>query len=385
MPPRKTVLLVLLWVGWSGLLSLQSAKASDGAHYLLLRARAHYNPALSPKQVEADPAHYEGYALEVQGKVMGWAGGGNNVTVLLLPTNDVNDPLSLNVPANEKTFFSELQDMGGAATIRVLLRVEALEAGSNIPKYRVLAAALEDDVEAALTDAKTQAEAQKLQKMWDKAQWLQAFRRSLPPDLRGSMPARGGEVRAPLAVEGDASVQTAVYTAAMPPELRPMFLPYFQYIASRNPSLSDRDVGLITYCLLTDSYQLQVDPRLTVSMIIAESDFDPKCTSNKGAMGLCQLMPDEVQRYGLTNGYDIAQNIWGGVMELRECLNRYQAYAAPDGSLSDEQIRLAMAAYNAGPGAVKKYAGVPPYKETQDYVRKVLRYFHQLCGTGSTP
>ena len=97
-------------------------------------------------------------------------------------------------------------------------------------------------------------------------------------------------------------------------------------------------------------------------------------------MGLGQLMPDEVKSLGLNNGYDIEQNLFGSVANLRTDLNSFASLSGPNGTLSIEQIRLAMATYNAGPNAVKKYNGVPPYRETQGYVKRVVKLYRQFCG-----
>jgi soluble lytic murein transglycosylase-like protein len=115
-----------------------------------------------------------------------------------------------------------------------------------------------------------------------------------------------------------------------------------------------------------------------VALIIAESDFRPGITSNKGAMGIAQLMPDETQELGLTNPYDPVQNIAGAVYLMRRRLDKYSGGASQQ-ELQMQHIILALASYNAGEGAVKKYKGVPPYRETQNYVKKIERIYRQLC------
>jgi soluble lytic murein transglycosylase-like protein len=109
-----------------------------------------------------------------------------------------------------------------------------------------------------------------------------------------------------------------------------------------------------------------VDSRLVAAVAKSESNFDPAAVSASGAIGVMQLMPATAQALGVTNPYDPAQNVRGGASYLRELLERFHG-----------DVRRAVAAYNAGPGAVERYGGVPPYAETQAYVARVLADYYR--------
>lgn len=104
-----------------------------------------------------------------------------------------------------------------------------------------------------------------------------------------------------------------------------------------------------------------IDPRLILSIISTESNFNVGAKSNKAAQGLMQLIPATAERFNVRNAYDATQNIKGGLKYIRWLLSYYRG-----------DVVLAVAAYNAGEGNVNRHKGIPPFRETQDYVRKVL-------------
>ena len=117
--------------------------------------------------------------------------------------------------------------------------------------------------------------------------------------------------------------------------------------------------------LISDaSRKYDVDSRLLKAMIKAESDFDPQAVSRKGAMGLMQIMPQNFKMLNLDDPFDPWQNIRAGAQYFKKMYERFNG-----------KLALSLAAYNAGPTAVDRYKSIPPYQETEEYVRRVLRYY----------
>jgi soluble lytic murein transglycosylase-like protein len=119
------------------------------------------------------------------------------------------------------------------------------------------------------------------------------------------------------------------------------------------------------------SHRYSVDADLVRAVIKAESDFNAGARSQKGAMGLMQLMPDTARLHQVADAYDPSENVEGGVRHLRMLLDRYQG-----------DLELSLAAYNAGSAAVEKHRGIPPYAETREYVRRVLSFYDSYRGGG---
>lgn len=117
-----------------------------------------------------------------------------------------------------------------------------------------------------------------------------------------------------------------------------------------------------------------VDPELVLAVVRAESAFRPDAVSPKGAQGLMQLMPKTARELGVADSFDPLQNLDGGTRYLKQLLARYNG-----------DVEKAVAAYNAGPGAVQRHKGVPPYRETLHYVKRVLREYQAAAAAKEPP
>jgi soluble lytic murein transglycosylase-like protein len=154
---------------------------------------------------------------------------------------------------------------------------------------------------------------------------------------------------------------------------------YRSAVKQFNPKLTDAQAHEIARSILGFSFRYKVDPRLVCAVILAESHFRPYATSRCGAQGLGQLMPGTAAGLGITNAYNPVENIYGSTRYIKSMLDRMSGFKHWN-ELTWNDLTLALAAYNAGPGAVKKHGGVPPYKETRNYVCKVTSIYKKLCG-----
>ena len=139
--------------------------------------------------------------------------------------------------------------------------------------------------------------------------------------------------------------------------------------ATAAPAAVHNDPAEFDSIIAEASQKYNVDESLIRAVIRQESGFNPQATSCCGAQGMMQLMPETAAELGVTNAYDARDNIMGGTKYLSRLLNQF-----------DGNMTKAIAAYNAGPGSVQQYGGVPPYAETQNYVDKVLGYYQENKG-----
>ncbi len=170
----------------------------------------------------------------------------------------------------------------------------------------------------------------------------------------------GGEIAVPVA--SLARIERAPDAAAVEPD--PLPVADVESLA-RQLGVDDgwrRDAGRFADLIAAAAKRHELDPWLLTAVAKIESDFDPFAVSHAGACGLLQLMPATAKRFGVRNVFDAAENVEGGARYLRWLLDRF-----------DGKRDLALAAYNAGEGAVDRHGGIPPYRETLRYVGQVLR------------
>ncbi len=339
------------------------------AQYLALRRASPPEMGLTLGAISLDPRAYRGKTMEIDGKLVGSCSAEDGLTRLMLQTD------------NAGTLSLTMSQMPGwirsGERLRVLVIITAsgdadtVELG--VPEMEVLAVASAWDLRAMEERERTSKAARVA---YEKA--VNAAKQRSGKRSSTSLASRSGGRGV-----AKASRNMPVPTNGLSATAQSVFPAYRDFIKSRNSRLTENQASDITWAVLRYSEALDTDPRLVIALIIAESDFDPNSTSRSGAMGLGQLMPGTAQdisaKTGLSNPYDPVQNIAGSVWLLRSHLDKYSGGKAMN-DLKWNHISLALAAYNAGPGAVKKYKGIPPYRETQNYVRKINSIYRQLCG-----
>ena len=165
--------------------------------------------------------------------------------------------------------------------------------------------------------------------------------------------------------------RTAISAPPIPPKqqaaasknLKPAIVVEKPKNSSASPS-SNKQEDLFNSIILEAAKRHQVEPALVKAIIMAESGYNPKAITPKGALGLMQLMPKTAKTLGVEDGFDPKHNINGGVRYFRQLLNQFGG-----------NVKLALAAYNAGSRKVRQYQGIPPFKSTQYYIERVIKYY----------
>ncbi len=197
--------------------------------------------------------------------------------------------------------------------------------------------------------------------------WIYANGRGVPRDEGAAyrlfvMAAEQGHRHAAELLEHVPRQTQAVLPACMFPDPPPIaaFVPYKGPSRALSPPGNARERAEIVQLVRTLAPRYSVDPQLALAVIAVESAFNPSAVSPRNAQGVMQLIPETAQRFGVKHAFDPAENVKGGLAYLRWLLAFFQG-----------NVPLVAAAYNAGERAVEKHRGIPPYAETQQYVRKI--------------
>lgn len=327
----KRLLLISLLAALCAWASAQSIKG-----YLALRKQYGIRQAV---EVPAIETLVGSRVMELQGMVKGTFQVGNRYALLVERTDGQNETVDADA-------IPDWLQGGNSIPTRLIIRASRSDA--NSPLHAILIAAAPEDQIAPIE----RAEQQKAREIAAKS--TKQFQQ------QGSLPFSRQHI--PTNWNLPSSEATPYYAA---------------FIKKENPRLTASKAMEIASGIVGFSLKYGVDARLIMAMVMTESDFNPHEVSSAGAMGLGQLMPANVQEMGVTDVYDTMQNLSATVRLVRGHLNDYDAKT---GGRTFESLVLALAAYNAGPGAVRKYHGVPPYRETQNYVKKVLKLYNEFCG-----
>lgn len=335
----------------------------EGHRFEALERQYQARSLISWREVHADPSRYQGMVLTLQGTLRGRVSSSQRT--LLIFQLEEGSTLQLTLEGGDLP-------AGVGATLRLLVRIEAGGAPS-------LLAATYDTGRGAPSSGPPEAKKEESPLPEEEA------RKALSPDLgerlaqairpkvaQSTKPSASPPPRSPSPSRGNAPLGGAFPS-------RDELAQVLQVVRSFNPRLPGDTARQIAASLLRWSQAFGLRWQFLAALVAAESNFNPNATSTKGAMGLGQLMPGTAAGLGVSDAYDIDQNLYGAARYIRAQLDRY-ADRPPH-----EQFALALAAYNAGPGAVARHGGIPPYEETVNYIRRVAQYYIRLCRETGVP
>jgi hypothetical protein len=345
---HTSVVATLLFVG---ALPAQSAPVRQADDYFKVRDRAKIVSTVTAEEVQTHPDQFVGKLVEVRGLINAIAGS-DSQTTLLIQTAEGGVPTMITLPPDKRTADWPFLDVG--IGIRALCQVVKI-GGSSSGSLEIVIPVKE--YEAGQVDAE-RVKLEASQKAALAARQKTAARQPKQLASRGA----AGFRQAPSGRISDAQL-VQVYGNAVR---------YF------NRRMGEGEAQKIASIIIDYSRRYGLDARLVMAVIAVESNFNQNAVSPVGAMGLGQLMPGTANDLGVGNAYDARANLEGST----RLLSRHIQNMTSDGRPTEEAVKLALACYNAGAGAVKKYKGIPPYRETQNYVAKITRLYRQMCGLG---
>jgi soluble lytic murein transglycosylase-like protein len=326
------------------------AANAQGEEYFKVRERAQVVTSFTSEQVQTQPDLFVGKLLEVRGTVSAIAGS-DSQTTLLIATPAGGSPTMVMLPPDKRLSDWPFLDVG----IGVRMLCQIVKIGGSSSGSLEVAVPVKEYEAGVVEQARAKADAAK------KAA-LAARQQQRKPTALASRGVSANAYRPGAA--------TYSYSDAQLVEIYGNAVRYF------NRRLAVGDAQKIAAIIINYSRKYGLDARLVMSVIAVESNFNQNAVSPVGAMGLGQLMPGTASDLGVSNAYDAKANLEGSTRLLSSHIRNMTA----DGRPTEEAIKLALACYNAGAGAVKKYKGIPPYRETQNYVKKITRLYRQMCG-----
>ena len=321
-------------LGLAGPALAGSRQADD---YFFVRDRGQIVAQFGEEDVRRQPESFEGKLLELKGAVIG------QIDTAIVVKNSAGTEMTVQLPVGKH--IKDYPQLGVNYTVRLLCRV-VREETAPIGALEMVIAAREN--EAAAVDA----ERERIKKA------AEARAKKAAPVKTAS---RGASTT---------NVAKAIRTYSSQEVLK-KYTDAIRYFNGRLPESTARNIAahIINY-----SNRYKLDGRLVMAVVCCESNFNPHAVSRVGAMGLGQLMPGTAGDLGVGNAFNIGENLEGSTRLLKNHILTMKAGGRPD----LEAIKLALACYNAGAGAVRKYKGIPPYQETQHYVKKIVRLYWQM-------
>ncbi|MBX3097724.1 MAG: lytic transglycosylase domain-containing protein [Fimbriimonadaceae bacterium] len=301
--------------------------------------------------------------MEIQGVVKGSIGREGDMTLILaLPTRG-----TINLKATDVPSWMRVSNVAARIIVKATRTAELAPLRADLiaamPETTVAQWEIsESDRIKREAEAAAAAELQRQQQAQQRNTTSTTSRNGRPPRMPGDVPP----------VQRDPVLDVS----SLAPALQAVVPDYAAFIRQRNSRLSAAQAQEIAIQILGYSARFGVDARLIMALVLVESNFNPNAVSSAGARGLGQLMPGTARGLGVSNSFNTDQNLNGTVKLITQHINTYT------NSTGDplEGLVLALAAYNAGPGAVRRHGGVPPYRETQNYVQKVIATYRELCG-----
>jgi len=302
------------------------------------------------EEVQTQPHKYEGKLLELRGMVTGVSGSSTHGSFLVTPAE--GPALSVALPTGQGLESFPILDVG--VTLRALCKVARPDGVATGSLELVLPVREHDaaEVEARRRAAEEKAAAQK-----KAPQQVAVARRQAGTPVTGS--------------RGAVPVPVREVIRFSPSQVLDQYAGAVRYF---NRRLNMDEARQIAGLILNYSNRYGLDARLVMAVIACESNFNATAISRAGAQGLGQLMPGTAAGLGVGNPWDPAQNLEGSTRLLRGHIDNMKRGGRP----TKDAIKLALACYNAGAGAVRKYRGIPPYRETQAYVKKIIRLYWSM-------